>query len=52
MESDTVEKIREKFRTLEPEDQKKVLAFVERLSLETIQSKSSMKEENDDELRP
>jgi len=37
MESDTVVKIREKFRTLEPEDQKKVLEFVKRLSWETAQ---------------
>jgi uncharacterized protein YegL len=37
MESETLEKIREKFRTLEPEDQKKVMEFVERLSAETAQ---------------
>lgn len=48
MESDTVEKIREKFRTLEPEDQKKVLEFVERLSAETDQGNDSMKERIDD----
>jgi len=48
MESDTVEKIREKFRTLEPEDQKKVLEFVERLSAETIHGNASMKERTDD----
>lgn len=42
MESDTVEKIREKFRTLEPEDQEKVLEFVERLSVETAQGDTSM----------
>jgi hypothetical protein len=47
MESDTVEKIREKFRTLEPEDQKKVLEFVERLSVETAQGDASMKERTD-----
>lgn len=45
MESDTVVKIREKFRTLEPGDQKKVLEFVERLSAETAQS---MKERTGD----
>jgi len=44
MESDTVEKIREKFRTLEPEDQKRVLEFVERLSEENAQNDVSMKE--------
>lgn len=48
MESDTVAKIREKFRTLEPEDQKKVLEFVERLSAETGQGGASMKERMDD----
>jgi hypothetical protein len=48
MESDTVAKIREKFRTLEPEDQKKVLEFVERLSVETAQGDASMKERTDD----
>lgn len=48
MESDTVEKIREKFRTFEPEDQKKVLEFVERLSAETAQSDASTKEGVDD----
>ena len=48
MESDTVAKIREKFRTLEPEDQKKVLEFVERLSAETAQGNASMKERTGD----
>lgn len=48
MESDTVEKIREKFRALEPEDQEKVLEFVERLSTETTQGNASMKERTDD----
>ncbi|MEK6303780.1 MAG: hypothetical protein AABO41_23995 [Acidobacteriota bacterium] len=48
MESDTIEKIREKFRTLEPEDQKKVLEFVERLSAETSQGNAPMKERVDD----
>lgn len=48
MESDTVQKIREKFRTLEPEDQKKVLEFVERLSAATAQGNDSTKESVDD----
>ena len=48
MESDTVEKIREKFRTLEPEEQRKVLEFVERLSAETAQGNASMKERTGD----
>jgi hypothetical protein len=48
MESDTVEKIREKFRALEPEEQRKVLEFVERLSAETAQGKASMNERTDD----
>lgn len=49
MESDTVEQIREKFRTLEPEEQRKVLEFVERLSAETGQGEASMNEKTDDE---
>jgi hypothetical protein len=48
MESETVQKIREKFRTLEAEDQKKVLEFVERLLAETTQGNASMKETTDD----
>ena len=48
MESDTVQKIREKFRTLEPEDQKRVLEFVERLSMETAQGNASMNDRVDD----
>jgi hypothetical protein len=48
MESDTVEQIREKFRMLEPEDQEKVLEFVERLSAEPAQGNASMKEGIDD----
>lgn len=48
MESDTVEKIRAKFRTLEPEDQKKVLEFVERLSAENAQGNASVNESLED----
>lgn len=48
MQSDTVEKIREKFQTLEPEEQQKVLAFVDRLLLENARTKSSPKEGIDD----
>jgi hypothetical protein len=47
MESDTVQKIREKFRMLEPEDQKKVLEFVERLSAKTTHGNDSMKQIDD-----
>jgi hypothetical protein len=48
MESDTVEKVREKFRTLEPEDQKKVLEFAERLSARPLKGDGSMNERTDD----
>lgn len=48
MESDTLEKIRGKLRTLEPEDQKKVLEFVERVAAETDQGNDPMKEGIDD----
>lgn len=48
MESDTIEKIRAKFRTLEPEDQKKVLEFAERLSAENAQCNASVNESLED----
>lgn len=48
MESDTAEKIREKFRMLEPEDQQKVLEFVESLSAESANANDLMKERTDD----
>lgn len=44
MESDTVEKIREKFRTLEPEDQKRVLAFVERIEQQKSQPAKTLRD--------
>lgn len=48
MESDTVELIREKFRMLEPEEQRKVLELVERLSAERAHGDASMKERTED----
>lgn len=51
MESDTVEKIREKLRALEPEEQRKVLEFVERLSGETAQGNASVTEPTNDGSR-